>query len=72
MPLETDLQSLSTWLDGFLDGLGLCRVQLLVDARLETLAQAYAATSPDRVRAVVRLASAGDIDFAAAPGSLGA
>jgi transposase len=45
---------------------------LLVDLRLEAFARAFAARSPDRVRAVVPVIPSGDIDFEVAPGRLGA
>jgi pimeloyl-ACP methyl ester carboxylesterase len=72
MPVESRPEPLSAWLDGFLEGLGLCHVLLLVDLRLEAFARAFAARSPDRVRAVVPVIPSGDIDFEVAPGRLGA
>jgi hypothetical protein len=71
IPVDRDPVSLTVWLDGFLDGLGLGRVLLVVDPRIASFARAYAAGSPGRVRDVVSF-TAGDIDLPVAPGSLGA
>lgn len=72
VPVASDPTSLAGWLDGFLDGLGLGRVLLLVDHGFAAFARSYATAAPDRVESVVPVTLAGDIDLEIAPRSLGA
>lgn len=60
------------WLEGFMDGLGLPVVSLVVDPPLESTARAFAAAFPDRISTVAACNPAGGIDLSRLTASLGA
>jgi hypothetical protein len=57
IPGEVDRLGLDAWLDGFIDGLGLSAVLLVVDPTLESFSRVYAAAAPERVREVTIIAA---------------